>query len=308
MKEIKATKNPRIAIAGSVNSSIQTLKKLHEYGLNVVRVLALSPEKAKNVSGYRDLKYFGDQWNYPSTYFEKINDDKIIHLLKEDRIDWFFVVGLSQLIRAELLSVPKYASLGFHPTALPKGRGRGAVAWIILGAAPGAATFFILDKGMDSGDILAQVSFSVTEEDYASDVIEKIKFSIDKALDSFLPNLKAGSLLATPQSHEEATFLGQRKPKDGLIDWNQSAKNVLKHIRATSKPLPGAFSFYNAEKVVIYRATIRNEFTGIPGRILQVNADGTPIIACKQGALMLNKIETKTAVNFKIGNDLENIL
>ena len=102
MKEIRATNNPRIAIAGSVNSSVQTLKKLNEHSLNVVRVLSLNPEKSKNVSGYHDLTELGEKWNYPTTYFEKINDEKIISLLKEDEIDWLFIIGLSQLVKEEL--------------------------------------------------------------------------------------------------------------------------------------------------------------------------------------------------------------
>ena len=78
MKEIKATNNPRIAIAGCVNSSVQTLKKLNEHSLNVVRVLSLNPNKSKNVSGYHDLTELGEKWSYPTTYFEKINDENII--------------------------------------------------------------------------------------------------------------------------------------------------------------------------------------------------------------------------------------
>ena len=308
MKKIKAPVNPRIAIAGSVNSSAQTLKKLHKHGLNVVRVLALSPEKSKNVSGYCNLSELGEKWNYPTTYFEKINDQKIINLLREDEIDWFFVIGLSQLIREELLGVAKYANIGFHPTALPKGRGRGAVAWIILGAAPAAATFFILDKGMDSGDLLVQVPILTRDNDYASDVIEKIKYAIDNALDSFLPQLKLGQIEAIPQNHNEATFLGQRKPKDGLINWNQTAEDVLKHIRATSNPLPGAFSFYEGEKVIIYKAEIRPEFSGIPGRISYLDSNGVPVVACKKGALSLIKINSDKPLHFKTGNDLENNL
>lgn len=308
MKEIRATNNPRIAIAGCVNSSVQTLKKLNEHSLNVVRVLSLNPDKSKNVSGYHDLTELGEKWNYPTTYFEKINDENIISLLREDEIDWLFIIGLSQLIKEELLNVARYGNIGFHPTALPKGRGRGAIAWIILGEAPAAATFFILDQGMDSGDLISQVAIEVSDQDYAFDLIEKIKSAIDTALDLFLPKLKLGTLSVRPQIQKEASFLGQRKPKDGLINWEHPAEEVLRLIRATSSPLPGAFSFFNEKKIVIYKAKVRKEFTGVPGRIIHIDLEGRPVVACKQGGILLLQTDVEISLNFKIGNDFQNNL
>lgn len=308
MKEIRATNNPRIAIAGCVNSSVQTLKKLHKYRFNVVRVLSLNPEKSKNVSGYNDLTELGEKWNYPTTYFEKINDQNIISLLREDKIDWLFIIGLSQLIKKELLSVAKFGNIGFHPTALPKGRGRGAIAWIILGEAPAAATFFILDQGMDSGEIISQVAIEVSDQDYALDLIEKIKSAIDTALDLFLQKLKSGTITVRAQIQEEASFLGQRKPKDGLINWRHSADQVHRLIRATSNPLPGAFSFLKEKKIVIFKAEIKKEFTGIPGRIVHIDEQGRPIVACKQGAILLLQTDLQVSLHYKIGIDFQNSL
>jgi hypothetical protein len=55
-------------------------------------MLSLKPKKSKNISGYHDLTELGEKWNYPTTYFKEINNEKIISLLREDEIDWLFII------------------------------------------------------------------------------------------------------------------------------------------------------------------------------------------------------------------------
>lgn len=299
---MKISENPRVAIAGSVNSSLQTLRKLYEHKLNVVHVFGLHPEVASKVSGYQDLKKEGEELGYESSYFKNINDIEVVDRLKPLRIDLLFVVGLSQLVREPLISLAKAGNVGFHPTRLPKGRGRGALAWITLGKAPGAASFFLLDEGMDSGPILGQKDFDVAEEDYAQDVLEKIKNTIDEVLDLILPKLKEGKLVAEEQNHDEATYLGVRRPKDGRINWNCSAKEVRSIIRATSHPLPGAFTIYDSVEVKVFRAELKPHYTGIPGRIIDME-NGKPIVCCQEGALLLSDLSSEIELSLKVGKE-----
>lgn len=302
---MKLSKNPRIAIAGSVNSTFQTYKKLIEHNCNLVAVLGLHPDSSKNVSGYINLKKYSEEQNIPFKYFKKINDNEINSFINDLQIDLFFVIGLSQMIREPLLSKAKYGNVGFHPTKLPEGRGRGALAWIILGKAKGAATFFLLDEGMDSGPILGQSDFEVNELDYASDVIEKIKLNINIVLDKILPKLKLGTLVLKTQNHSKATFLGQRKPKDGLVLWNQTAEEIHRLIRATSSPLPGAFTILNGKKFIIYKSTIEKQidYIGVPGRIIEIKGKSL-LVTCGKGSIWLKNYHYEEAIDFKIGLDL----
>lgn len=301
---MKINSNPKIAIAGSVNSSLQTLKKLAEHNINVVHVLALNPEKGTQVSGYKDLKVTADELGYSSSYFSKINAPEVYEELKYKDVDLFFVVGLSQMVKEPLLSLAKAGNVGFHPTRLPEGRGRGALAWLILGEVKGAATFFLLEEGMDSGDILGQQSFEVTHNDYVEDVLEKIKSAIDKVLDDLLPVLNKGLLVTKKQDHSNATFLGVRRPKDGQIDWSKTSFEVRKLIRATSAPLPGAFSRFNNHKVIVWKAQEYNQYKGVPGRIIDI-VDEKLVVSCGEGALLLEEIalEDNSQIEFIVGKD-----
>ena len=175
---------------------------------------------------------------------------------------------------------------------------------MILEKAPGAATFFLLDEGMDSGPILGQHAFEIGEQDYARDIINKIEGSISQVLDQMLPDLKSGKLNPTPQDHSKATYLGRRKPKDGLIDWDHSAPEIHQLIRATSDPLPGAFTIWQGEKLVIHKASIeqKGKYFGIPGRILE-EEDHRFLVACKEGALWVEDYETEADKKLSVGND-----
>ena len=296
--------HPKIVLAGSVNSSYQTLKKLHEHNMNVVHVFALHPEKSEQVSGYKDLKILAEALGITATYFRDINNNEILQLIEEQQIDIFFVVGLSQIVKPPLLSAPNHGCIGFHPTMLPEGRGRAAIAWTILKNLSPAVTFFKLDKGADSGPVLVQVPIELDRNEYPLTLIEKIKNTIDVALDEWLPKLKEGKINPKPQDHSKATYLGVRREEDGCIQWEASVHDVHRLIRASSHPYPGAYSFINGEKIKIYSATLRPEFTGVSGRVIAIE-HGNPVIACAEGAIELGEIQSAQPVNWKIGMDFK---
>ena len=299
---------PRVALMGSVNSSLETLEQLIKHQCNVVMVLGLPPEKASRVSGYQDIVARARAAGIPAMYFHKASDPAVYEALSPLGIDYLFVVGLSQLIRPPLLDLARRANVGFHPTRLPEGRGRGAIAWLVLGRAAGAATFFELGEGMDDGPILAQVPFTVAPTDYASDVIETVRRAARVALDDLLPALNAGTLVGTPQVEANATYLGQRRPHDGIIDWDRAAVDVHRLIRATSSPLPGARSYCARSadaplQITIWRAEVLMAYAGVPGRIIAFR-DELPVVACAEGALHITQYTADEPPTWRIGTDL----
>ncbi|MBK8599666.1 MAG: hypothetical protein IPN80_03175 [Flavobacterium sp.] len=298
--------NPKVILIGSVNSSRKTLEKLIEHQLNVVAVLGLHPDAATNVSGYFDLKELSESNHIPFQYFTKVNDQEIIDFVQSKSPDLVFVVGLSQMIREELLAIPQYGLIGYHPTRLPEGRGRGAIAWIILGKVQGAASFFKMDEGMDSGSIWSQVNYDVGENDDATTVVQQILGAIDKALDAVLPDLKKGIFITTPQDESKATYLGKRNPEDGLIDWKQSAASIHQLIRATTTPLPGAYSYIGTKKIVILQASI-SEITnhlGVVGRVVIADSHLGIHVQTGDGLLKIEKVAGIEIDTLKVGNTL----
>lgn len=290
---INKSERLKIVIAGSVGSSRRTLQALLRHNAHIVGVLGLALEAAKNVSGYTRLDDLLPGRAIPYMDFVNINDADIVARVREWEPDLMFVVGLSQLVRAELLSIPRLGCVGFHPTWLPEGRGRAPVAWLTLDNRPGAATFFLMDEGMDSGPILVQQPFFVTSADYANDVVDKLEEAIDKALDNWLPQLLSGQWQPQPQDNALATYNGRRAPTDGLIDWHDSAKSIHALIRATSRPHPGAYTYVSANKLIIWRAELEQSLPhrGVVGRVLLVDSDKGCLIQTGDGLLWLTETE-----------------
>lgn len=283
----------RIVLAGSVGSSRLTLQALLRHQANVVGVLELQPDDPSGVSGYARLHDVAVEAGVPCIAFQKLNEPNIVAQVRDWQPDLLFAVGLSQLVKAELLSVPKLACIGFHPTCLPRGRGRAPVAWLVLDATPGAATFFVMDEGADSGPILVQEPFEVTATDDAASVTASLEQAIVRALDRWLPRLLAGEWNPQPQDDTLATYHGKRAPDDGWIDWNKSAREIHALIRAAGRPHPGAFTFLKDRKLLVWQAELdtTTPFRGVIGRVLLSDSQRGSLVQTGDGLLWLSEVE-----------------
>lgn len=286
------TKCPRIVLAGSVGSSRLTLQSLLRHCADVVGVLELIPPEPSAVSGFARLNDVAAEANVPCVGFQSINAPEIVAQVRDWKPDLLFVVGLSQLVKAELLSVPSLACVGFHPTALPRGRGRAPVAWLVLDATPGAATFFVMDEGADSGPILVQEPFDVSPNDDAASVTAALEAAIERALDRWLPKLLAGEWNPQPQDDTRATYHGKRAPEDGWIDWSRPAVEIDALIRAAGRPHPGAYTYFKDRKLVVWQSQLdrTTPFRGVIGRVLLTDATRGSLVQTGDGLLWLREV------------------
>ena len=282
----------RIGLIGSVDSSLRVLTDLIAHRMDVVAVWGYEPDSVKNISGYQDLSWISAQAKIPYHSFVKVNDNQVKEQVRSAGLDLLFVVGLSQLVDTDLLKIPRYGCVGFHPTRLPQGRGRAPLAWLVLERMGGAATFFKLTAEADNGEIYAQELFEVSEDDDAESVVQKILAAIDVALDDWLPLLKAGFLQGVPQEECVATSYGRRAPLDGCIDWSDSAYRIDRLVKATTSPHPGAFSFYGDYRVVLWKTHCHeNGFPkGVIGRVVSYK-DGNPVVQAGEGYVEIVRYE-----------------
>lgn len=294
----------KIILIGGVASSLMALRKLHEHNFRDVTVFGYRPSDTANVSGWLNLEVPARDYGYAYHPFLKIND--CAELISEIMPDLIFVVGLSQLISKKIIDVPRLGCVGFHPTALPRGRGRAPIAWLVLLRESGAATFFNLQAGTDDGAIYVQEPFEVDEKDDASSVEVKILTAEEKALDTWLPALKSGRLHGLEQNHRQATYYGRRAPEDGVIDWSSSAIAIDRLIKASSRPHPGAFT-YQADSVIrIWRSKVDSvlEYVGVTGRILSINSDECFLVQCGERLLLITEWTAETAWRPRVGMKL----
>jgi methionyl-tRNA formyltransferase len=291
------TSDPAVVLAGSVHSSYLTLQALLRHRMRVAGVLGLAAARSENVSGYTRMDSLAAQAGIPYVDFEALNAPGIVETVRRWAPDVFFIVGLSQMVKKELLAIPRLGCVGFHPTRLPEGRGRAPVAWMALEGRSGASTFFVMNERADAGPILVQEPFSVTESDYSADVERKLEAAMDVALDRWLPRLKKGEWQAAPQDETRATVYGKRDPEDGAIRWDWPARKIQALVRAASHPYPGAFTFVGGRKLIVWRADVERDlpFRGVVGRILHHDSSRGHLVQTGDGLLWLKAVEFEPA-------------
>mgnify|MGYP003114751124 CR=1 FL=1 len=189
-----------------------------------------------------------------------IEVDKTAHsveIIKQCEPDVVIMCGWRQIITRELLDIPKFGWIGFHPTLLPKGRGPAPIINSILqGWKQSGLSMFYLTEGLDDGDIIAQESFMIEEDDYAMDVYNKVIKAGKKIVSKYVPRILDNTVSAISQNNSHATFFNKPKLKDNEINLlNDSSETIYKKIRALSHPYKGAYIKVGADKLIIWKAS-----------------------------------------------------
>lgn len=294
-------------LIGSVGSSKEMLRAMLEVKFPVDCIFSLDENSSYNVSGYQPIHDIAAKNGIRYKKFTKINDSENVEIIKEIQPDYIFVIGLSQLVKKEIIGIAKMGVIGFHPTPLPKMRGRAANVWqVLLGVHETKCSLFFIDEGIDSGDILGQETYFIEDTDYAEDVSRKIDEAAGKLFRKVLMDMMNGTLQPQKQNEEEATYLLRREPEDGQIDWYQPIKMIHTLIRAVSKPYPGAFGKYDGKhQVIIWRAEIceNKKYIGIPGQIAEITNTYMDIV-CKDGLLRVTEYKNVDAIKMFVGHKL----
>ena len=220
-----------------------------------------------------------------------MSGEECLYKLKTIKPDLILVMGWSQLLKSEIIKIPKIGIIGSHPTELPKYRGRAPIPWsIIKGLKESALTFFWIEKGTDTGSILDQRKFKIFDKDDASTIYEKI-ISIGK--DMILNNLvmlQQGKIRKIKQdSSKFIEYWQKRTPEDGLIDWKESIGKIHTLIRATTYPYPGAFTYLKGKKLKIWKAHFKKANPNNFGKIIGVSNEGVKVSA-KDGIIILKQV------------------
>ena len=175
--------------------------------------------------------------------------------------DYLFSFYYRHMIPVELLACAKVAALNMHGSLLPQYRGRAPVNWAILhGETETGATLHIMEAKPDAGDIVGQSAVSIGPDETATDVFGKVSKAAVEVIHQALPELKQGRVPKKPNELSKGSYFGGRKPEDGRIHWEQTAKQVHDLVRAVAPPYPGAFTEDRGQKMIVARTTLKGPF------------------------------------------------
>lgn len=238
---------------------------------------------------FRSLEEVARSRDIPCFIAEGNNQEAMATALCDWAPEVIFCLGWSYLLRSEILSLPRFGVIGYHPAPLPLGRGRHPIIWALaLGLAETASTFFIMDDGADSGDIVSQVAIPLSKTDDAASLYRRLEDTARTQLTGIAAGLSAGTLARSPQESSRATYWRKRGKTDGQIDWRMPARSIHNLVRALTRPYVGAHCLLDGAEAKVW--SCRVEPGGPPhlepGRVLAV--DGvTVVVQCGDSAVRL---------------------
>jgi methionyl-tRNA formyltransferase len=281
----------KIAFIGAVEFSRQTLELLIKMKEDVVGVCTLkeSPFNADHC----DLAIICEKHDILWRYAPDINSEGCISWLEDKKPDVIFCFGWSKLLGHKILNLAPLGVIGFHPASLPANRGRHPLIWsLVLGLKETASTFFFMDMGADSGDILSQQKVEILDEDDATSLYEKITACALEQIKIFVPQLNSGSAPRTEQDSRQVNSWRKRDATDGQIDWRMSARSIRNLVRGLAKPYIGAHFICLGKEIKVWKVRVVDEVQENmePGKIVAIKK-GKAVVKCGEQAIQLLVIE-----------------
>ncbi len=235
-------------------------------------------------------------------------DDEICQRIKRDRPDVVLTLGLWRShIPDDFLHAAKLGFISLHGSGLPAYRGWAGLYWYVMnGEAEYKMAMFQLATQMDAGPLVAdksgrilEYSFPIAPEAHIGEILQEVEKLHVRANMDLAEHLLSGDFQFVPQDESLATYSCHRGEADGEIDWSLPTKKVFDAIRAQSRPCPGAFTYFKGEKIRLWRAKPRYDFSNyvgrIPGKVVVRDLErGHVIILTGDGAIEVVEAENLT--------------
>lgn len=241
---------------------------------------------------------------------EDINSEESIQKIREINPDVIVVVAYGQILKEEILNLPKHKCINVHASLLPKYRGAAPLNWVVInGEEKSGVTIMEMNKGLDTGDMLSKCELIIDEDMTAGDVHDNLMIDGSRLLLETLKEIEEGKVEKTSQNDSLSSYALIMNKNLGRIDWNKSAREIRNLIRGTF-PWPGAFFKYKDKNVKVLEASICEDTTDEEvGKVLEVSNEGI-VVSTGDGCLILKKVQFpgKKAVNvedYLRGNEFE---
>jgi methionyl-tRNA formyltransferase len=185
------------------------------------------------------------------------NDPAFVAAMQGLQPDFLFSCYYRHMLKQPLLDLPSLGALNLHGSLLPRYRGRVPVNWVLIhGETETGVTLHYMEAKADQGDIVGVKRVPITYEDTALTLFAKMTAAAGELLRGTYPLLRAGAAPRLSQDHSQASYYGGRTPADGLIDWRHSAQQTYNLVRAVTHPYPGAFTFFQGRKLLVWAGQV----------------------------------------------------
>ena len=297
---------------GTPEFALPTLRTLHNSPHSILSVIT-QPEKPKG-RGQKllvsPIKQYALDHNLAVLQPKSVNAPEFIETLNKNQPDFIVVVAFGQILSEAFLNIPRQFCINLHSSLLPKYRGAAPIHRSILnGDSQTGVTTMVMNKGMDTGDILLMRGTAIRDTDDAQSLHGILSEMGGALVLETLKRLEENTLLPTPQDNNQATFAPKLKKEEGLIRWEQSATMLWNQVRGLT-PWPGTYTLLNKKRLRILKAQTREGSPDdVPGQVARITDAGIEVGTGK-GRLVITELQPEgkksmSAKSFLAGYKIE---
>lgn len=215
--------------------------------------------------------------NLPVMQPESLRDEAVQSALTQWQADIMVVVAYGLILPPAVLTAFPLGCINVHASLLPRWRGAAPIQRAIeAGDTTTGITIMQMDKGLDTGDMLATQTCAINADDTAQSLHDRLAAIGASLLCATLPRLQAGELSPQAQDDTQANYAAKIVKDDACIDWRRPASAVDRQIRAFN-PWPGAFTRCEDEVIKIWQAQVVSGQDGLPGTVIAVDKNGIDV-------------------------------
>ena len=278
----------KLIFAGTPEFAAQALAAIVEAGHEVALVLtqpdrpagrgmALQPSPVKKLAQAHGIEVF-----QPLTLKDAEAQAKVSGIGAEVMVVAAYGLILPQVV----LDMPKCGCINIHGSLLPRWRGAAPIQRALLaGDLETGVCIMQMEAGLDTGPVLLRGAFPIEASDTTASLHDRLAALGARLVVEALGNLP---LVAEVQPLEGVTYAHKIEKAEALIDWQRSAAELDRHIRAFN-PFPGAQALFKGQPIKLWQA-VPVAGSGKIGQILLVDRKQI-IVACGDGALAIQELQ-----------------
>lgn len=280
----------RIVLIGQAAFGEKVMEAMVKGGENVVGVYTIPDVPGRS----NPLKDLAVKLGIPVFQPLRMRAPEVFEEYKKLAPELNVMAFVTDIVPESILTYPKYGTIQYHPSLLPKHRGGSSINWaIIQGDTRTGLTIFWPDKGLDTGPILMQKEVEIGPDDTVGSIYFNKLFPLGvTAVMESIALVKQGTTPHIKQDESQATYEGLCTDKSGVINWEEPAQTVYNLIRGTN-PSPGASTTYKGTPFKIFDvALVKDGQNKTPGTVTDIGKEGIRV-ALKGGTLVIKRVQPK---------------
>jgi methionyl-tRNA formyltransferase len=278
----------RIILIGQAAFAEKTLEKLVGKREDVLAVFC--PPDAPG-GRFDPVKQRALQLGIPVHQHKTMKTPEVLEKFVSLDADLAILAFVTQIVPPPVFNAPRLGSICFHPSLLPKYRGRSAINWALInGETKTGISLFWVDEGIDTGPILLQKEVAVDPDDTTGTLYFNKLFPVGvEAIGEAVDLIKAGNPPRIIQDESRANYDPPCGDEHARIEWGKSAQEVYNRIRGCD-PQPGAYTTWQGKMVRFYDCRLRRETTtATPGQVVDIGQEELSV-AAPGGVIVAKKV------------------